>query len=389
MNPATLAEALSHALRVPGNAPLLLSRESPSLAYKARSYSDVADAAAELSAGLASLGLRRRATLAIASANCPEWLIADFACTFGDFVNVGLHLEWHIAKLADIIQRAEVECILVSDAKLSTIRDAVSTLRGSKPLLVRMPGGETPAVADCEIMEWSEVIARGKHTRSTHTGYGFEDDIESCSIDEAGDETDAYTLMFSSGTSGGPPKATVCSKKGWQSSNCNPGPFANIADVNERRAVSYLSLCHGADRGIAWQAVFAGGTIGFARGEEDLEGCLEDIEVLRPVFFLGMASFWTALFQRHVSSLFPLVDAQLLAMLQSDSAGALDDAGIVTASDAQRLFPSEWDRLRAAFLATRRGGHVRKTRLDLARREMGGELTACATGGSKTPAQVL
>jgi hypothetical protein len=44
-----------------------------------------------------------------------------------------------------------------------------------------------------------------------------------------------------------------------------------------RRAVSYLALAHGADRGIAWQTTFAGGTLGFARGEEDMSACLRDL----------------------------------------------------------------------------------------------------------------
>ena len=99
--------------------------------------------------------------------------------------------------------------------------------------------------------------------------------------------------------------------------------------------VSYLSLAHGGDRGICWQAMFAGAKIGFARtsshshhdsndipsssssssGDGSISSdssnsnssravssavvidavsmLLEDIQAIRPTFFLGMPHFWS------------------------------------------------------------------------------------------------
>ena len=43
-------------------------------------YAEIGTEAAELAAGIVSLGIGRRACLAIATGNCIEWLISDFSC---------------------------------------------------------------------------------------------------------------------------------------------------------------------------------------------------------------------------------------------------------------------------------------------------------------------
>ena len=122
--------------------------------------------------------------------------------------------------------------------------------------------------------------AAGELPPATHTGYGFAEDHSN--IDLGDDPSLPFTLMFSSGTSGGPPKAAAAPKALWMRSNCIGGPFVMFA-AGSRRAVSYLSLAHGADRGVVWQSMFSGGTVGFARcGEENLPLLLQDMAVLRP-----------------------------------------------------------------------------------------------------------
>lgn len=324
---ATLAGSLSAALREPGDAPFLGRRRDPndsSSAFEWLTYRQVADTAAELAAGLAALSIPRRATIGIASENRPEWLQADFACAFGDFMNVGLHLAWSETKLASVMEDSEVQCVIAMSTGLHRLAAAAA--------LCPHTIATTFIVLDCETGEdlepvrqmlakrdetpilttWADVLLAGRQKRTTHTGFGFEDDEDH--FDLLDDPLQPYTLMYSSGTSGGAPKATMNSKRLWRESNCTPGVFANIS-LCKRRAVSYLALAHGADRGIAWQTTYAGGTIGFVRGEEDFEGLLVDLREVRPTFFLGFAGFWSALFKRHEAQLNTEVDADLAAQL--------------------------------------------------------------------------
>ena len=108
----------------------------------------------------APLSLPRRACVAIMSSNCPEWLItgvcdpsprtytvaqdrpaqvvasacghehlapavahaaacrarfADFACALDDFMTVGIHVEWDQAKIEQILEDANVACVVASE----------------------------------------------------------------------------------------------------------------------------------------------------------------------------------------------------------------------------------------------------------------------------------
>jgi long-subunit acyl-CoA synthetase (AMP-forming) len=440
-----LAAALSHALRVPGDAPFLLQRSSsaPSSPYAPIPYSEVADAAAELAAGLRGAGVAARSCVGIASENRPEWLETDFACAFGDYMNVGLHPGWPADKLAHIMHSAEVLVVVASVSGALSVAAAVAELRGSfpgtpEPLVVLLPraagdADESVQAARAALpsaLQWDAVRRMGRAPDArTHTGYGFADDVSSPDPQRAPlvvsppphshdsvtlsnnpaalDEGLPYTLMFSSGSGGGPPKATVNTKRDWLTSNCAAGAFANFDEAKDRRGVSYLSLCHGADRGICWQAAFGGGTVGFARGEADLDGCLADLAELRPTFFLGFAPFWTALYQRHIARLLPRVDEALAAQLRAEasagsgvgeaspksseggeSAVAAAGAAAASFSEYRESHPVEWQALRDAFLATRKGGALLRRTLDETRSAVGGCLRSAATGGSRTPAAV-
>ena len=122
--------------------------------------------------------------------------------------------------------------------------------------------------------------------------------------------------------------------------------------------VSYLSLAHGGDRGICWQAMFAGAKIGFARtishshhdsndipsiiisssgggsssSDSSIGGgssravssavvidavsmLLEDIQAICPTFFLGMPHFWSECHVLYTKELEILVTDIVLTLL--------------------------------------------------------------------------
>jgi hypothetical protein len=107
----SIASELAAVLHQQGDAPFLGIRsgqggeegeEGEEGKYTWRTYRQVAVASAELAAGL-SARIPRRACVGIASHNRPEWLEADFACAFADYLSVGLHVEWTEEKLKEVM----------------------------------------------------------------------------------------------------------------------------------------------------------------------------------------------------------------------------------------------------------------------------------------------
>ncbi len=429
MNHPSVAAAVSFALRVQGDAPFLGRRRRPAAPadaadaglYEWSSYSEVANAAAALSAGLRAAGAPRRACVAVCAENRPEWLVADLAAAFGDFLLVGIHTSWSPRKTAAVLADVDAQVMICSAVAAPGVADALAAAPGAVRTTLRHvvlmddPDSSATAAAALQHIDarltggpwkasaWSSIVALGHSNPVTHTGYGFPGDEAHLDADD--DPSSPYTLMFSSGTSGGAPKATATPKSMWMKSNCMGGPFA-LFGIWDRRAISYLSLAHGADRGVAWQALFAGATLGFARcGEEDMETLLQDMCELRPTFLLGMANFWSALHARHETRLRAALDEELTSLLcgraadgaaagsaaASSSSSLPSSSSSSTAASVRRLADSQpllWDQLRAALLSTRRGGAVLQSLLNVARTELGGSLQLAATGGSLTPRAV-
>mmetsp|Transcript_30395 Transcript_30395/g.91143 ORF Transcript_30395/g.91143 Transcript_30395/m.91143 type:complete len:1957 (+) Transcript_30395:98-5968(+) len=447
--PKRLARVLSDALWTPGDAPFLGERvdwhgsarpppachhdgakqpagaaaaaapvcdevhKGPLGEYIWASYDDVAGVVAEVAAGLTSL-LPRRSMLAIMSPNCPEWLVADFAAAFCDFATVGVHPAWSEEKIVSVVVEAKVDVIVVHPSVRprlnqifsrhpellaggvvvtlmphSTCRGAGSAAGGPVPSRPMGGPGDGTAGPDDDSLRrrkwvgWTELRACGRAHGKTHTGCGLLTDAAATDLED--DPHAPYTLTYSSGSTGSKIKATCSTKSGWVTSNCNAGVLGTESRMSDRRTVSYLALAHGADRGICWQSAFAAGSVGFARPESDLDGCLEDMRALRPTFLLGFAGFWVALHARHEARLHHEadgIDAALIAKLCGRARAAVDAGDLAMATLQKQPL---WHELRTAFLSTREGGAIRAQKLHEARAELGACLVRAATGGSHTP----
>mmetsp|Transcript_163666 Transcript_163666/g.524841 ORF Transcript_163666/g.524841 Transcript_163666/m.524841 type:complete len:1938 (+) Transcript_163666:50-5863(+) len=354
-----------------------------------RTYAETGVEAAHLAAGLAAhpLSLPRRYAVAVCLPNCPEWLIADFACALDDFIVFGLHAEWPDSTIRSVLSDAEVVCCIASSAVTGRIVAACAD--GSVPSLrsivevaaagAHPVGGPSrqnaPLPAGLQLACYEQVLAVGAKLRKTHTGFGF-GAVHADTDTDSGDDAAIFTLLYSSGTGGGPPKATAVPKAVWRKTNCTPGPFASMALAADRRAVSYMALAHGADRGVVWSVTFAGGSVGFLPSD-DHPKFFEGMRFFKPTFFLGMSYFWQDRYNAHLQRLMPELDAVLARHLGSS-----------VAMNVQQADPGLWRALRTALLQTRRGQSLERSCLEEARESMGGALLLTATGGAHTPKSV-
>ena len=383
----SLASAVARAFTCYGSSPHLGTRDASQGRFTWRTYAQTGEEVAELAAGLA-LSLPRRSCVAIASRNREEWLLADWACAYDDFISVGVHTSWPVSKVEQVLNDAGCDAAVVSASCLPTIASAKAG--GTAPrlalvvLLPTLPGEELHASAietaealGIRVLHYDEVLAAGRASQCTHTGVGF--GADAASRPDTDDDNDAiYTLMYSSGTTGGPPKAVATPKSTWRKTNCCAGPLAAMAAADDRRAVSYMALAHGADRGVAWFTTMAGGRLGMVHAEEGTEEFFSALREVQPTFLLGMSCMWQDMYSRHVALLQPMLDQALTQRF-------VDPA---LAESLRERRPDRWTELRAALLATRSGSALEVQCLKVAREQLGGKLVIAATGGSHTPSVV-
>ena len=257
--------------------------------YKYKSYLETAREVHAVVSYIKTKGTRRD-TIAIMMSNRAEWLVADFAAAITDRIVVGLHSEWSFDKLSSILSELNFSLLICDGPSLELLSEHDS-LRNSFDDILNVDSTYYNKLLTDNYVDspfYNEVVSVG-------------------SIDE---ELEPFTYMYSSGTSGAP-KAVATPKKTWRVTNCNPGPLGSISSPSDRRTVSYMSLAHGADRGICWLTSMAGGCLSFTTYPECTPEFYSQLGIIRPTFFLAMSCTWQNIYSAYDSDLQLAIEQQL------------------------------------------------------------------------------
>ncbi len=249
------------------------------------SWSDVGDQARRAANWLRTLELPQGSRIALVSKNCAHWIIADLAIWMAGYVSVPLYPNLTADSARQVLEHSEAALVFVGKlddwpAMAAGVPEGIRTV--ALPL---HPEGQFD-------LHWSELQACAP-IRDNPTS--------------AADRL--ATIIYTSGTTG-TPKGVMHNFSNFAFAAHHGMQLFEASD--EDRLLSYLPLCHVAERMfVELASIYGGQTIFFA---ESLETFLTDLKRARPTLMFGVPRIWTK-FQMGVYSKMPAARLDFLLKL--------------------------------------------------------------------------
>ena len=226
-------------------------RDKTAGAWRDHSWSDLADEAARLRAGLLNLGLERGDRIAILSDNCPRWVVVDQAALGMGAVVVPLYTTAGAEETRHILADSGASLVAVNgDAAVKKMVEIGRQLPDLKGLIQMTPSAGAPpsygTMGRLRIFTFSQV-----------TAHPAEPPV-------AGAREDLATIIYTSGTTG-PSKGAMLTHGNLLA---NSSSSQAALDLNEQdMTLSFLPIAHSFERTAGYYTVMmAGGTIAYAEG---------------------------------------------------------------------------------------------------------------------------
>ncbi|WP_220813151.1 AMP-binding protein [Pseudomonas paralcaligenes] len=238
-------------------------------------WAEVGEQARRTASWLRSLELEPGSRIAIISKNCAHWIVTDLAIWMAGHVSVPLYPNLTAESVRQVLEHAEARVAFIG--KLD----------------------DWPAMAP-GVPESVTTVALPLHADGSFDRLWS--DLQSCLPiqDTPRNHPDHLaTIIYTSGTTG-MPKGVM---HNFGNFGFTAGHATELFGVNESdRALSYLPLCHVAERMfVELNSLYSGMTVFFA---ESLDTFVEDLRRARPTVFFGVPRIWTK-FQMGVYAQMP------------------------------------------------------------------------------------
>ena len=201
----------------------------------------------------------------IMSKNSAYWILADLAISSAGCVSVPFYATLTAEQLNEVLVHSDCQILIVG--KLDHWESIKSGIP-SNVLIIHSPESEGK-----EAIQWNDILGQEFPTFQPHKPQ----------VDELS------TIVYTSGTTGTP--------KGVMIPNSSVAQALNLArkiaylDTPQTRFISYLPLCHIAERNIVeFACIAAGGTIYFV---ENLNTFKENLHRANPTHFLAVPRIWS------------------------------------------------------------------------------------------------
>jgi long-chain acyl-CoA synthetase len=231
----------------------------------------------DISLGLSALGMTRGSRVAILSESRPEWLFTDLAVAAGGGVTVPVYPTLSAEQIAFILRDCGASIVVVSTAaQLDKLRavladvPSVGTIVMIEPYSLALPTTR---------MVTLEVVSAMGHDR-LRAGWGVAREFHEGARQISPD--DLATIIYTSGTTAEP--KGVMLTHGNLVANLE-GVLAVLHLTDRDVALSFLPLCHGFERMVAYIYLTAGVSVAFA---ESIDTIPRDLQLVKPTVMSGV-----------------------------------------------------------------------------------------------------
>ena len=238
--------------------------------------------------GLIALGLEVGDRVSIHSEDRPEWVILDIATVAARGITVGLYPTNPAAEVEYLLSDSGSKIHLAEDQEQADkVLEVMDSLKALEKIIHVEPRGFRELRDDDRFVFWDDFLEMGRAHRVSNP----------TALSErmaAAQPDDIMTLVYTSGTTG-PPKGamlsnanfTFCRETLISAPDRMPG---NIHPTNEDQILTYLPLCHVAERIFStWTSVGFGTVLNFA---ESIETVQENLREIQPTLFFAVPRIW-------------------------------------------------------------------------------------------------
>eukprot|EP00803_Ostreobium_quekettii_P005717 evm.model.scf_27.6 EVM.evm.TU.scf_27.6 scf_27:41716-47095(+) len=241
-------------------------------------YKETGAKVAALGSALQELGVPAGAKLSVFGANCPEWMLAIQACNRMSYTCVPLYDSLGENAVEYILGHSGACAVFVSKAKFSQLAGVLPKLGGQVKVVVHWGESDQASITAAEAAGASVLSVDGMLELGANRPHG--------AVPPKVD--DLCTIMYTSGTTG-QPKGVMLTHKALVARVLGSAVFMepfveNLGPGNV--FFSYLPLAHILDRSAEDFFLYAGGAIGYWRG--DLAGLADDMAALKPTILAGV-----------------------------------------------------------------------------------------------------
>lgn len=254
------------------------------------SYPEFKQDTHHFSAGLASLGVKRKNKIALIAENVPKWVFSDLAILSLGAVNVPLYPSLTADNIEYILNNSEAVGIIVSNkfqlTKVLKIKEKCKNLR-----FIIVMTDQDAITGDPKIFSFTNVQKRGEKFLRENPKMIY-DAISICKPD------DLCTIIYTSGTTG-EPKGVMLTHKNIIS---NVNAALKIFPIGESDTfLSFLPLCHIFERMAGYYTVFASGsTVYFA---QSIESVASDLMEVKPTIMTAVPRLFERIYSKVLKNI--------------------------------------------------------------------------------------
>ncbi|HEY0547940.1 MAG TPA: long-chain fatty acid--CoA ligase, partial [Pyrinomonadaceae bacterium] len=278
--PTTLVEMFEQTVRA-HNKPDALNYKSDG-AWHSISSNEMLQRARHIALGLHSIGIQRGDRVALLSANCPEWTLADAGCQFAGAIDVPIYTTQTPSQVRYILQDSGARALVIQNrAALERVREAITDCEAIEHFILFDKDGveDENALSFAELEELGRALDEERPMLSEELARSVAPD-------------DLATIIYTSGTTG-EPKGVMLTQSNLTSNLIDSSGHLSFGEGDT--SLSVLPLSHVLERLAMYMYMHHGISVYYA---ESLERVGENFREVRPTVFIGVPRLFEKIYAR-------------------------------------------------------------------------------------------